>query len=518
VPFNVSDLKLTETAVPGFSVAWMLREFLGFARNEPTPSENIVQSPTSKTNREPFEHFDIWIPAVIAICFYLLAIWRLSTPNEQVFDEVHHARTAAEYVHGLNPHEWSHPPFSKEMMALSLKAWGGTFDPRDGVWTPNQKFGPQSVIGWRFASVVFGTLTLHAVYALARVLSGRRVVAAAAAIMLAMDGVFFVHSRIAMTNIFTVFFITVTAVGVALFLQRQQVRWLLLTGVGLGFAIASRWSSLYAWAITIALLFGHWLFLTLQRRSALSSVHDEPTPLRPAKFLGAAFLCLVVVPFFIYFATYIPNVLQGPGSAIEKLFTFQGLNNQGWEKMFSMQKDMFNYHATLKASHPYDSPWWSWPLVLRPVWYFFGGKNGTIAGIWAIGNVFIWWASVPAFVTLLYMALREKGARTVMPYLLLVAYGVGLWLAWGVKSRALNFMHYYFECIPFACIALAYLGWRMWVSESGSLATRRLRRVFVGGYAVALGAWFIFYYPLLSAYPISDWYYNQHLWLGRAWV
>jgi hypothetical protein len=35
---------------------------------------------------------------------------------------------------------------------------------------------------------------------------------------------------------------------------------------------------------------------------------------------------------------------------------------------------------------------------------------------------------------------------------------------------------------------------------------------------VALVAWFIFYYPLLSAYPISDWYYNQHLWLGRAWV
>jgi dolichyl-phosphate-mannose--protein O-mannosyl transferase len=186
--------------------------------------------------------------------------------------------------------------------------------------------------------------------------------------------------------------------------------------------------------------------------------------------------------------------------------------------MFSMQKDMFNYHATLKASHPYDSPWWSWPLVLRPVWYFFGGKNGTVAGIWAIGNVFIWWASVPAFVTLLYMALREKGGRMVMPYLLVVAYGVGLWLAWGVKSRALNFMHYYFECIPFACIALAYLGWRMWVSESGSPAARRLRRIFVGGYAVAIAAWFIFYYPLLSAYPISDWYYNQHLWLGRAWV
>jgi dolichyl-phosphate-mannose--protein O-mannosyl transferase len=179
---------------------------------------------------------------------------------------------------------------------------------------------------------------------------------------------------------------------------------------------------------------------------------------------------------------------------------------------------MFHYHATLKATHPYDSPWWSWPLELRPVWYFFGGKNGIITGIWAIGNVFIWWASIPIFITLLVLAWREKGMRTIMPYLLLVGYGVGQWLAWGVKSRALNFMHYYFECIPFACIGLAYLGWRMWISDSGSLATRRLRRVFVTVYGVALVGWFIFYYPLLSAYPISEWYYGQHLWLGRSWV
>jgi dolichyl-phosphate-mannose--protein O-mannosyl transferase len=65
-------------------------------------------------------------------------------------------------------------------------------------------------------------------------------------------------------------------------------------------------------------------------------------------------------------------------------------------------------------------------------------------------------------------------------------------------------MHYYFECIPFACIALAYLGWRMWTSESGSFATRRLRRVFVAGYAAVLAGWFLFYYPLLSAYPVPN--------------
>ena len=533
VPFNVSELKLTDVAVPGFSLIWVLREFLGFVRNEPKLSAPQAR----RVHRQPFGRLDLYIPAIIAICFYLLAIWRLPVPNEQVFDEVHHARTAMEYVDGLSPHEWSHPPFSKEMMALSLKAWKGEFNPRDGIWTPNQKFEPRSATGWRYPSVVFGTLTLMALYALARVLFDSRVVAGASSIILAMDGLFFVQSRIAMTNIFTVFFITLAAVGVTLFLRRQQGRWLLLAGVGLGFAIASRWSSLYAWAITVALLVAHRLIVSLwpapmplfaetaedtedTEDDAPAVAEDHETARLPkfGAFLGMSVLGLILVPFVIYFATYIPNVLQGPGNLTQKLFTWEGLNNVGWHKMWTMQYDMFRYHSDLVATHPYDSPWWSWPLELRPVWYYFDGKNGLISGIWAIGNVFIWWASIPAFLTMLYLAWREKGARTIIPYCLLAAYGVGQWLAWGVKARALNFMHYYFECIPFACIALAYIGWRMWVSPVGSPATLLLRRLFVVGYATALVGWFIFYYPLLSAYPISEWYYGQHLWLGRSWV
>lgn len=34
---------------------------------------------------------------------------------------------------------------------------------------------------------------------------------------------------------------------------------------------------------------------------------------------------------------------------------------------------MFNYHATLKATHPFESRWYTWLLGLRPVWYY---RNG----------------------------------------------------------------------------------------------------------------------------------------------
>lgn len=531
---DISEYKLTDVSIPLFSVCWFAREFFGFARNDgapPAAGMDGADAPTAAlpslspgVRRDAFGRRDLYIAALIAACFYLLCIWRLGVPNEQIFDEVHHARTAMEYVDGLNPHEWSHPPFSKEMIALSIKAWGGEFDPRDGAWRPDMKFPPRDAIAWRFASVLFGTLTLPAIYALAWALFGNRSIATASALLLAADGVFFVQSRVAMTNIFTLFFITGAAAGMALFLRQPRLRWLLLTGVALGFAIASRWSSLYAWAVTVLLLGVQWFATSV--RASRPDAAERPAAAMPAPLplLGWSALSLIVVPFVIYFATYIPNVLQGPGTLAAKLFTANGPNGVGWVKTFTLQRDMYIYHSTLQATHPYASRWWSWPLELRPVWYYFKGENGMISGVWCIGNVFLWWASVPAFLTAAYLGWRSELRRTGLlgPLLMAAAYGLGQWLAWGVKERALDFMHYYFECMPFACVALAYLGYRMWTAAEGTprqgTTAERLRRAFVVLYAVAVLAWFLFYYPLLSAYPISQWYYGQHLWLGRAWI
>jgi dolichyl-phosphate-mannose--protein O-mannosyl transferase len=129
-------------------------------------------------------------------------------------------------------------------------------------------------------------------------------------------------------------------------------------------------------------------------------------------------------------------------------------------------------------------------------------------GVWAIGNAVIWWGSVPALMTTAYLAIRERFPALGVISLL----GFGMWLCWAIKARPLVFMHYYFEAIPFVCIAMAYLGWRLWQTEDP-----RAHR-FVRFTAIATGAWFFFYYPLLSAQPIPDWYFQWHLWLDRIWI
>jgi dolichyl-phosphate-mannose--protein O-mannosyl transferase len=52
---------------------------------------------------------------------------------------------------------------------------------------------------------------------------------------------------------------------------------------------------------------------------------------------------------------------------------------------------MFNYHSKLVDSHPYASPWYEWPLIIRPMWYNKAIMTVWIATINAMGNPAVWW-------------------------------------------------------------------------------------------------------------------------------
>ena len=450
---------------------------------------------------------DWGIAATIAVVFYLVALWRLGVPGEQVFDEIYHARSGMEYVAGLDPHEWTHPPLAKLIIAASIVVWHGQFDATDAGWKSGAQYTFHQSFAWRYPSLVFGCGVLILLYILARQMFRSRPIATGACCLMALDGVFFVQSRIAMTNTFTVFFVLAATIGTWHWLQgrgeARSVRYLLLTGLGLGLALATRWSTLYVWGLTgLALLWHLWAVLLPHWR------REKRLGRGLAGWVGVVFAAMVLIPVVIYAASYIPFVLQGQGSLADKLLTWSG-NGHGWARATALQGEMWTYHATIKEKHGYSSPWWSWPLMLRPTWYFFDhDENNMARGIWAIGNGLIWWATVPALVVAAFLARREKS-----PALgLLALLGLGQWLLWGVEPRPLIFMHYLYESIPFVCIALSYLLWRLWTSPDKS------QRVFAALYVAAVVIWAILFYPLLSAYPISDGYYQWHLWLGRAWI
>ena len=69
--------------------------------------------------------------------------------------------------------------------------------------------------------------------------------------------------------------------------------------------------------------------------------------------------------------------------------------------MVALQTEMFNYHDHLVATHPYASSWWQWPILERPISYFYHDyRTGAaandpaaccVAEILALPNPFVWW-------------------------------------------------------------------------------------------------------------------------------
>lgn len=500
--------KFVEFGIPLLVGAWFFREVWAL----------LGHTDAALPAREPVGRADFRIAAGIAAAFFLIGLFRLGTPNKLYFDEVHHVRTAMEYIDGLDPHEWTHPPLSKLFMAASMRVAGVDFNPREGVWNQDAHYPFRWAVAWRLPSLVFGSLSLLFLYALARSLWGNRIIATASAALLCFDGVFWTHARIGMTNSYTVCFILAGTLGTWKYTQTGKARWLWLTGLALGLALATRWSSLWAWGFNGLLLV--WHLGTSQWQAWREEKRTVPSLLG---WIGAVGGAMIIIPLLLYTASYIPYVLQGATDRHERLFSAGEFgpvpwgqawseniraNGHGWFKVLNQQADMWRYHAGIKEGHPYSSRWWTWPLMLRPVWYFYEGVKGNVMGVWSIGNAFLWWAYLPTFAASVYLCLREKQRALSVVTL----FGLGMWLAWGIKPRPLVFMHYLLESVPFLCMALAYLGWRLW-TRGGEGAKR-----FVEFWASLIVSWGVFYYPLLSALPISEAYFRMHLWLDRIWI
>jgi dolichyl-phosphate-mannose--protein O-mannosyl transferase len=130
---------------------------------------------------------------------------------------------------------------------------------------------------------------------------------------------------------------------------------------------------------------------------------------------------------------------------------------------------------------------------------------GPIRGILALGNPALWWASVPVTLWALWTGISQRNPRRLFS-------GIGfcaLYLPWGLSPRTLNFSHYLFEAIPYACLSLG-----QWLDHTWDGFTAPLAR---GHLALAV-LLFLFFYPYLAALPIpGDLFYYQIREGHRLW-
>ena len=107
--------------------------------------------------------------------------------NSTYFDEIYHARTAFEHLHGMNAYEWTHPPLGKVLMMVGIQLFG---------MTP---------FGWRFMGALVGVLMVPLMYLMAKQLTKDTRLSFIAMALMALDSMHFTQTRIATIDSYAVF-------------------------------------------------------------------------------------------------------------------------------------------------------------------------------------------------------------------------------------------------------------------------------------------------------------------------
>lgn len=375
------------------------------------------------------------VPAIVLLVAAVIRLWGLPSPAALYWDEQYYVYDAEVYLGGgigqpirdppavkiADEGTWVHPPLGKWIMALM------------GV-------GPLGLrsIGWRLPSAVFGIAGVALLYLLALRLWRSVWWAGFVSLLLALDGLHIVQSRIATLDIFLTTFITAGMLFLVLDRERMHAgprgRWprtervfgspyRLWAGASLGAAVATKWSGAFALALA-AVLCSAWAF-TGRRRRVRS----------PAATGGTLVASLLVVPLGVYLLSYGAFFYQH-GFAVQDFVT--------------LQLRMLRYQQQHVQIQPENSLPWTWPLMLHPVQYFRETAAGSARTIVALGNPALWWG----FLVLLPVGAVTLRRRATWRDALIFGGYLAMYLPWFLVPRS-QFFFYMLPAVPFMCLSVA---------------------------------------------------------------
>ncbi len=434
--------------------------------------------------------------AAVTVLAAAVRIIGLGNPDTLVFDEIFYAQNACVLVRdavtcGISaPVSNAHPPLGQWLIAAGIAVLG---------------YNPA---GWRIASVVAGTVTVGLTYVLGRTLlqnSSARIAAAGATVaslLLAVDVLHVVQSRVAMLDVFVALFAVAAFTALARDLGAGPAPpgggigrfwfgrpWRLLAGILIGAAVAVKWSGAYsAFGVVVLVVIAEvvWRRPPGSRWAAGLGPALKSEGLRTAALFG-------IVPLVVYLATY-------AGVAEGSLFAAPWSKGSWWYQVAHHQLGMARFHAGLEGQHPYESPPWSWFLLKRPVAYYFQTDGGAYRHILAVGSPLAWWPALLVFGAMLVSWFRRRD----WPAGIVIVGALSAYLPWLIlgAARSQVFLWYVLPALPFVYLAvgLAVARWR------------GLRRASIG-LPVAAGVLSLaFFWPVAVASPLAPADWQQRIW------
>lgn len=443
-------------------------------------------------------------------------------PNETVFDEVHFGKFVSAYYTGEYYFD-IHPPGGKLLIAGFAKLFH--FAPEYSFAEIGQTFPDHKYLALRFLPILAGALLAIIIYFLALKLGLSVIASFAAGMLVTLDNALLTQSRYILLDPFLLSFgfasllfyfryrsadqhWKLPALGQAEARPGKMVNWnLLLMGILGGLAFSIKWTG-----ITFLGIAGLIQIFKIIRNFSIKQTAD---------FI----LYFIILPLAVYLSIFLihfsllPKSGEGDafmtpefqrtlqGSAYADDAAIQPLN--AFEKFIELNEEMYRANATLTATHPYGSKWYTWPLMIRPI-YYWNHSSGTIPvheKIYLIGNPFIWWTSTIAILYLIlnslgeiFLKIRRKSVIiNTLPLILMGGWIVNLFPFVGI-SRVM-FIYHYLTAFIFAILALAHL-----------LDSYKSRRLIIAMIVIA-AVTFLYFAPLSYGLPLEAGSFDNRIWL-----
>jgi predicted membrane-bound dolichyl-phosphate-mannose-protein mannosyltransferase len=329
-----------------------------------------------------WEYFWLSLIVVATVALHFMVITR---PAEPLFDEQHYIPDARNIITEHNTARTEHPPLGKLAIVSGILIFG------DNPW------------GWRLPSVAFGTAGIIFFYLTCRNLKMSRRASTLGTFIVASENLYFVHSGIAMLDIFMV---SMMLLAFWLYARRSYPA----AGVAVALAALAKFNGVFA----ILAIIIHWLF---GRRD------------KPVQFVAS--LVLSGLAFALLYAAMDAAIYL-------KLVDFvTGFRNA----LSSTESLTFITAKHVSMSRPWE---WVFNLEIMPYWY----------GTHYIGLVSfpVWALVVP---TVIYTAFRSIKKDTAA--LFSIASFIAVYIVWiplDIITNRITFIFYFLPAVPGVCLGL----------------------------------------------------------------
>ncbi|HEX5273767.1 MAG TPA: glycosyltransferase family 39 protein [Candidatus Rubrimentiphilum sp.] len=284
---------------------------------------------------------------------------------------------------------------------------------------------------------------------------------------------------------------------------RHAGAWLIVFTILLGALVASKWYGVMAYGVSFVVI----AFVWAQRYWNVGKPKSWGNPY--GFRLDVAIAATVFLSMTVYALVWVPDFIRQ-------------IEIKNLTDLVYRQYSMFMYHDTLKATHPYASAFWTWPIDLRPIAYYWNDSRTGIAAaqstaccvseIISLPNPLILWPGLACVPIVGFLAWRERNKG----YALLVIAYLLQWLPWA-RSPRITFIYHFYVDIPIIVLCNVIILQRIWQLGEASADGKWLSRVAVCGYVAAVVAAFIWFYPVLAAVPIPWDHWSHRMWLTR-WI